>query len=30
MTVTPEDLAAYADGELAEPRSSEIAAAIGA
>jgi hypothetical protein len=30
MTVTPEELAAFADGELAEPRSSEVAAAISA
>jgi hypothetical protein len=30
MTITPEDIAAFADGELAETRSSEVAAAIAA
>jgi hypothetical protein len=30
MTVTPEELAAYADGELAEPRVAEVAAMIAA
>lgn len=30
MTVTPEELAAFADGEVAEPRAGEIAAAIAA
>lgn len=30
MTITAEELAAFADGELAEPRASEVAAAIGA
>jgi hypothetical protein len=30
MSVTPEELAAFADGELAEPRLSELAAAVAA